>query len=57
MKNKAERATVYTLDGEKVCIFTDCTRLDLSKLSKDIYIIRYQDKSGNTLHQEKIVVR
>jgi hypothetical protein len=57
MKNKAERAEVYTLDGEKVCIFTDCTRLDLSKLSKDIYIIRYQDKSGNTLSQEKIVLR
>ncbi len=57
MKNKAERAEVYTLDGKKVYVFNDCNKLDLSKLSKDIYIIRYQDKSGNILHQEKIVLR
>ncbi|HQK36511.1 MAG: hypothetical protein ACPLXM_02490 [Bacteroidales bacterium] len=57
MKNKAERAEVYTLDGKKVCVFADCNRLDLSKLSKDVYIIRYMDKCGNTLQQEKIVLR
>lgn len=57
MKDKAHHAEVYTLDGKKVCVYSDCGNLDFSKLSKDIYIVRYMDKGGNLLLQEKIVIK
>jgi len=56
MNKKAQRAAVYTLSGEKVHVFPNCNEMDFSKLSKDIYIIKYLDKEGNVIGQEKIVI-
>ncbi|MFN8207617.1 MAG: hypothetical protein U0T82_09450 [Bacteroidales bacterium] len=55
MKTKAKQAEVLSLAGEKVQVINDCKNMDLSKLCRDIYIIRYIDKSGNVIGQEKIV--
>jgi|APHig6443717817_1056837.scaffolds.fasta_scaffold572051_1 hypothetical protein len=55
MKTKAKQAEVLSMAGEKVKVINDCKNIDLSKLCNDVYIIRYIDKSGNVIGQEKIV--
>jgi hypothetical protein len=55
MKNRANHAEVLSMAGDKVQVIHDCKNMDLSKLINDVYIIRYHDKSGNIIGQEKII--
>jgi hypothetical protein len=55
MRNRASHAEIISLTGEKVHLVNDCKTMDLSKLRNDIYLIRYHDKCGNIIGQEKIV--
>jgi len=55
MNTNQIRAEVYNLEGMKVHICKDYSQMDLSKLLDDVYMISYQDNSGNVLWTERYI--
>jgi hypothetical protein len=53
MESSAVKAEVFNMLGEKVYVTNDCNKLDLSKLTNDVYLLSYIDKTGRVLRSER----
>jgi len=56
MKRNPIKVEVYKLNGEKVYISKDSTKMDLSGLANDNYIINYIDTNGFIFYRERIKI-
>ncbi len=55
MKPTAVKAEVFNMLGEKVYVTRDCERIDLSKLTSDVYLLHYLDRTGRILKTERLI--
>jgi hypothetical protein len=55
MKTSQIKAEVLNLKGEKVQISKNYNKMDISKLTHDVYVINYIDVNGKIIKSERFV--